>query len=166
MVGPIRLLWLLVGVVLVPVLPSMAADFKCEEQAFDLRVCDDPKDPATCPQVCSLPPDSETCALLPLPVLSSTERQTDGQPILRRVSVQEGPFLGVVLALSAFSVADDNVFSRGRNFLCVSDTTGDGGGSNGDGVSGGGVSGGLDPRLRGGDAGVRGGDPGLRGPNQ
>ena len=162
MVRPTRLLGLLVGVLLVPVLPSIAgADFKCVELAFDLSVCDDPKDLATCPQVCSLPPDPETCATLPLPPLSRTERQTDAEPILRQVSVQEGPFLGVVLTLSAFSVADDNVFSRGRNFLCVSDTTNNGGGS-----SGGGVAGSGNPGLIGGDPRIRGGDPRLRGPNQ
>src|SRR5262245_17516443 len=162
MVRPTRLLWLLVGVLLVPVLPSIAgADFKCVEHAFDLSVCTDPKNLDTCPQVCSLPPDPEMCATLPLPELSSTQRQTAAQPILRQVNVQEGPFLGVALTLSAFSVADDNVFSRGRNFLCVPDTTPNGGGS-----SGGGVTGGLNPGLIGGDPGLRGGDPGLRGRDQ
>ena len=162
MVRPTRLLWLLVGVLLVPVLPSIAgADFKCVELAFDLSVCDDPKDLATCPQVCSSPLDPETCATLPLPELSSTQRQTAAQPILRQVSVQEGPFLGVVLTLLAISVDDDNVFRRGRDLLCVSDTTNNGGGS-----SGGGVAGSGNPGLIGGDPRIRGGDPRLRGPNQ
>ena len=162
MVRPTRLLWLLVGVLLVPVLPSIAgADFNCVELAFDLSVCDDPKDLATCPQVCSLPPDPETCATLPLPPLSRTQRQTDAEPILRQVSVQEGPFLGVVLTLSAFSVADDNVFSRGRDLLCATTTPPD----NGGGSSGGGVGAGGNPGLIGGDPGIRGGDPGIRGPN-
>jgi hypothetical protein len=61
MVRPTRLLWLLIGVLLVPVLPSIeGADFKCEEHAFDLSVCADPKNLDTCPQVCSSPPDPES----------------------------------------------------------------------------------------------------------
>jgi len=161
MVRPARLLWLLVGVLLVAVLPSIAgaADFKCEEHALDLSVCSDPKDLDTCPQGCS-PSDPKTCAPLPLPVLLSTQRQTATQPILRQVTVQEGPFLGVTLTLSTFSVTDDNVFSRGRNFLCVPTTTtppDDGSGSSG------GVSAGLNPGLIGGDPGLSGGDPRVRG---
>ena len=160
---PTRLLGLLVGVLLVPVLPSIAgADFKCAELAFDLSACDDPKDLATCPQVCSLPPDPETCATLPLPPLDRTERRTDGEPILRQVSVQEGPFLGVVLTLSAISVAEDNVFRRGRDLLCATTTPPDDGG----GPSDPGVARGGNPGLIGGDPAIRGGDPGLRGPNQ
>jgi hypothetical protein len=172
MVRPTRLLWLLVGVLLVPVLPSIAgADFKCEEHAFDLSVCADPKNVDTCPQVCSSPPDPEMCATLPLPELPSTQRQTAAQPILRQVSVQEGPFLGLALTLSAFSAADDNVFSLGRNLLCVPATTtppppgDDGGGSSGGGGtvgSGGGLIGGT-PGLIGGNPGLIGGNPGLIG---
>jgi hypothetical protein len=163
MVRPTRLLWLLVGVLLVPILPSIAgADFKCEEHAFDLSVCADPKNLDTCPQVCSSPPDPEMCATLPLPELSSTQRQTAAQPILRQVSVQEGPFLGLALTLSAFSVADDNVFSRGRNLLCVPASGDDGGGSSGGGGSGGGIIGG-NPGLIGGNPGLIGGNPGIGG---
>jgi hypothetical protein len=164
MVRPARLLWLLVGVLLVSVLPSIeAADFKCEEHAFDLSVCADPKNLDTCPQVCSSPLDPETCATLPLPELSSTQRQTAAQPILRQVSVQEGPFLGVALTLSAFSAADDNVFSLGRNFLCVpTTTTPPPSGNNGDGSTGGGIIGG-NPGLIGGNPGLIGGNPGLIG---
>ena len=166
MVRPARLLWLLVGVLLVSVLPSIeAADFKCEEHAFDLSVCADPKSLDTCPQVCSSPSDPETCATLPLPELSSIERQTAAQPILRQVFVQEGPFLGLALTLSAFSGADDNVFSRGRNLLCVPATGDNGGGSSGGGGGGAGGGAGIiggDPGLRGGTPGLIGGNPGIR----
>lgn len=164
MVRPTRLLWLLVGVLLVSVLPSTieGADFKCEEHAFDLSVCADPKNLDTCPQVCSSPPDPEMCGTLPLPELSSTQRQTAAQPILRQVSVQEGPFLGLALTLSAFSVADDNVFRLGRNLLCVPASGDNGGGSSGGGGSGGGGSG---SGIIGGNPGLIGGNPGLIGVN-
>jgi hypothetical protein len=159
MVRPAWPLCLLVGVLLVSVLPSIeAADFKCEEHALDLSVCADPKNLDTCPQVCSSPPDPEMCAALPLPELPSTQRQTAAQPILRQVSVQEGPFLGLTLTLSAFSVADDNVFRLGRNLLCVPASGDNGGGSSG----GGGGRGGSGGGIIGGNPGIIGGDPGIR----
>jgi len=146
-----------------PALAS-AADFRCEQQAFDLADCTDPADLATCPSICTDPLDLATCAVLPLPVLPDLARQAPDQPILRQVDVREGPYIDVTLTRIALSVSDDRVFDAARDRLClrpppppppppappapprvIRPFTLDGG----------------DPGIRGGDPGIRGGDPGI-----
>ena len=104
-----RRLLVLLALILTPVAAG-AADFKCDEAAFDLAACTDPADLSTCPSVCVDPNDPLTCAVLPLPELPVLARQLADQPILRQVTVLEGPFTGVTLSRVALSAVADGIF--------------------------------------------------------
>ena len=163
---PIGLLAL--GLLVLPAIVT-AADFKCLERAFDLTVCTDPTNLDTCPEVCTPPPGAPVCATLPLPELPNLQRQSAGQPILREVVAQEGPFVNVALTMPAFSATDDAAFRAGRNLLCVPAAAPtpppESGDSGGGGSSGGGGGQGLigsSPGLVGGNPGLIGGNPGIK----
>jgi hypothetical protein len=105
-------------------LPAVAhaqttAPFRCEERAFDLTACTDPSDLDTCPRVCSDPNDPATCAVLPLPELSSLTRQSDAQPILRQAGATGGAYTGVTITMIARSDSEDTRFRSARDRLCV-----------------------------------------------
>ena len=151
---------------------ALAAEFRCDDRAFDLSGCTDPTDTTTCPQICTTPPAPQACATAPLPEIADQVRQTPGQPILRETLVEEGPFSGVSLSMVTLGVLDDSRFALTRALLCVVPTTptpppSSGGGSTSTpppAPGGSGLVGGT-PGLVGGSPGLVGGNPGLVGGN-
>jgi len=163
--GPtMRRLLVLLALILTPVAAG-AVDFKCDEVAFDLAACTDPADLSTCPSVCVDPNDPLTCAVLPLPELPVLARQLADQPILRQVTVLEGPFTEVTLSRVALSAVADGIFKAARDRLCVPPpppppaSGGDTPPGSGSGLIGG------SPGLIGGNPGIIGGNPGIVGGN-
>jgi hypothetical protein len=160
-----RRLPVLLALILMPVAAG-AADFKCDEVAFDLAACTDPADLSTCPSVCVDSNDPLTCAVLPLPELPVLARQLAAQPILRQVTVLEGPYTDVMLSRVALSAAADAIFKAARDRLCVPPPPPPPPAS-GQGTPPGGGSGfiGGNPGLIGGNPGLIGGSPGIVGGN-
>ena len=95
-----RRLIALLALLLIPAVTS-AADFLCPQSALDLDNCVDPLVIITC-----------------APVVDGI-RTSDMQRIFRVVDVQEGPFLGVELTMTALTPTDDGRFAAARDELCV-----------------------------------------------
>ena len=190
-----RLIGVLVLVlILVPVV-TLAQNFDCRDQAFDLSTvvpanCPDATDLSTCPLSCTRPTvaavparcfvlavtcadpdDHSTCTVsgVPeeLPRLLNGQRAGANQPLLRRVTVHSGPHADVILSKVALNEIADGVFTTARDRLCVTPppTSPTPGPGTPPPVGNGPGVNAGSPGLIGGNPGLIGGNPGLVGGN-